>query len=80
MLRISVLGKKKRIVWDIGDIESAGNEGNGVVDVRSLAFMEKRHIEKVLKDTSWRRAEAARVLGINRTTLYNKIKEYGITQ
>ncbi|MBM4053410.1 MAG: sigma-54-dependent Fis family transcriptional regulator [Planctomycetes bacterium] len=46
---ISFGKKETNSMADIGDIESAGNEGNGVVDVRSLAFMEKRHIEKVLK-------------------------------
>ncbi|WP_347273998.1 sigma-54 dependent transcriptional regulator [Candidatus Kuenenia sp.] len=60
-----------------GNTDGVGSDG---LDARSLAFMEKRHIENVLKETSWRRAEAARVLGINRTTLYNKIKEYGIAQ
>lgn len=61
------------------DGNTAGGGSDGL-DARSLAFMEKQHIENVLKETSWRRAEAARVLGINRTTLYNKIKEYGIAQ
>jgi len=42
----------------------------------SIAEMEKRLIQKVLDDTSWRRSEAAAILGINRTTLYNKIRDY----
>ncbi len=42
----------------------------------SIAEMEKRLIGKVLGNTSWRRTEAARILGINRTTLHNKIREY----
>jgi len=53
-------------------------EGGGKVDGRSLANIEKQYIHKVLKETSWRRTEAAKILGINRTTLYNKIKEYGL--
>jgi DNA-binding NtrC family response regulator len=42
----------------------------------SIAEMEKRLISKVLGNTSWRKTEAARILGINRTTLHNKIREY----
>lgn len=49
-----------------------------VLEGRSMADMEKMLISKVLKETSWRRTEAAKILGINRTTLYNKIKEYGL--
>lgn len=49
-----------------------------VLESRSLADMEKILISKVLRETSWRRTEAAKILGINRTTLYNKIKEYGL--
>jgi DNA-binding NtrC family response regulator len=45
---------------------------------RSIAAMEKQLIRKVLDESLWRRSKAARILGINRTTLYNKIKEYGI--
>ncbi len=44
----------------------------------SIADMERRLIRKVLQNTSWRRAEAARILGINRTTLYNKIRDYAL--
>jgi DNA-binding NtrC family response regulator len=42
----------------------------------SIAEMERQLIHKVLENTAWKRAEAARILGINRTTLYNKIRDY----
>jgi len=47
---------------------------------QSIATVEKSHITEVLKDTSWRMTKAAKLLGINRTTLYNKIKHYSIKQ
>ncbi|TVM00237.1 MAG: hypothetical protein CV087_14820 [Candidatus Brocadia sp. WS118] len=53
-------------------------ENNEALNIRSLANIERQHIQKVLNETSWRRTEAAKILGINRTTLYNKIKEYGL--
>jgi len=71
-----ISSEKKAIVNDVGD----SGENNGKLSVHSLASIEKQHIQKVLNETSWRRTEAAKILGINRTTLYNKIKEYGISQ
>ncbi len=44
----------------------------------SLATVERRHIERVLEHTKGNKSEAARVLGIARTTLDRKIATYGI--
>jgi DNA-binding NtrC family response regulator len=40
--------------------------------------MEKELIIKTLAETGGNRTRAAEVLGINRRTLQNKLKEYGI--
>jgi len=46
---------------------------------KSLAEIEKNHILNILSRTHGNNlSEAARILGISRATLYNKIKEYGI--
>jgi DNA-binding NtrC family response regulator len=45
----------------------------------SLADLEKRHIIAVLEKNRWNVKKSAQILGINRVTLYNKIKKYGIT-
>lgn len=44
----------------------------------SLAEIEKRHIITVLEKVKGQRAAAARILGINRTTLYNKMRTYDL--
>ena len=44
----------------------------------SLADVEKLHIEKTLKDTKGNITRAAGLLGIDRVTLYNKLKKHGI--
>jgi two-component system response regulator HydG len=44
----------------------------------SLREVEKALILKTLDDTSGNRSRAAEILGINRRTLQNKLKEYGI--
>jgi len=44
----------------------------------SLDEIEKAAIEKVLAKTDGNKSEAARLLGINRRTLYNKLYKYGL--
>jgi len=39
---------------------------------------EKVHILRVLREVGWNKKEAARKLGVNRTTLYNKLKKYSL--
>ncbi len=46
--------------------------------LRSLAQVEKDHIAMVLKACGWNRSEAARVLGIDRRTLFSKIRRHGL--
>ena len=45
---------------------------------RSLAAMEKDHVARVLRDCGGNVTKAAKVLGIDRATLYNKLKRYGL--
>jgi DNA-binding NtrC family response regulator len=44
----------------------------------SIAGMERKLIEFVLREKGGHKGQAARALAINRSTLYNKIKEYDI--
>ncbi|MBK8206285.1 MAG: sigma 54-interacting transcriptional regulator [Planctomycetes bacterium] len=44
----------------------------------SLAGVEARHIEKVLKQTGWNKKESSNLLGISRPTLDRKISEYNL--
>ncbi|MFH1594737.1 MAG: sigma-54 dependent transcriptional regulator [Candidatus Omnitrophota bacterium] len=39
---------------------------------------EKVHILRVLKEVGWNKKKAATKLGVNRTTLYNKLRKYNI--
>ena len=47
---------------------------------RSLKEVEKERILNVLNETSGNRSETARILGISRATLYNKIREYELNR
>ena len=45
---------------------------------RTLRALEEATIRRVLREEGGNRSRTARVLGINRTTLYNKLRAYGI--
>lgn len=47
-------------------------------EIRRLDQIEKEYIIKTLKATSWNRSRTAKLLGIDRKTLYDKIKRYKI--
>jgi DNA-binding NtrC family response regulator len=49
-----------------------------VDDSASLEHVERQAIEKVLREERWRVPEAARKLRISKTTLYEKIRRYGL--
>ncbi len=49
------------------------NEGAGG---KSLEDMEREHIRRILLENQWNIIRSARMLGIDRVTLYNKIKKY----
>jgi len=45
-----------------------------------LAELERRHIHATLERHNWHRVKVAEILGIDRRTLYRKIKEYGFEE
>ena len=47
---------------------------------RSLRGAEKKHILGVLEETGWNVTRSAQLLEIDRATLYNKIKNYGLSK
>jgi DNA-binding NtrC family response regulator len=53
-----------------------GAEDESMLTLREL---ERRHIERVLGETGGKVEQAARRLGISRSSLYQKLKEYGLS-
>lgn len=54
------------------------NEYKPVSLKEALAGPEKNLIRKALEANNWKRQETAKALGINRTTLFKKMKQYGL--
>ena len=63
----------------IGPIASRSNVSVNIRPLKeALEEPEKRIIIQALQALNWNRQETARVLDINRTTLYKKMKKYGL--
>ena len=74
--RALVIGRDKEIVTD--DLPFSRKElGPGATPI-SLKLMEKMHIERILEETGWNISKTARLLEVDRQTLYNKIEKYKI--
>jgi DNA-binding NtrC family response regulator len=74
--RALVIGRGKEILTE--DLPFSRKE-IGTEDFPSaLKLMEKIHVKRILEETNWNISQAARLLEIDRQTLYNKIKKYHI--
>ena len=74
--RSIVVGKERQIM--AADLPIFYSELSCVDKDRSIKDMEKTHISHILEDTRWNISKTAKILGINRSTLYTKIKTYQI--
>jgi DNA-binding NtrC family response regulator len=71
--RAMVVAKDTRITEADVSLPAPRKEGtNG----KSLGDMEREHILRILVENRWNIIRSAQVLGIDRVTLYNKIKKY----
>jgi len=74
--RALVIGSGKKIASE--DLPFSRKEIEPYEFPKSLKMMEKLHIERILDESDWNISLAARELGIDRQTLYNKIGKYQI--
>ncbi|TES91084.1 MAG: sigma-54-dependent Fis family transcriptional regulator [Desulfobacteraceae bacterium] len=74
--RALVIGRSEEIVTE--DLPFSRKELGTEALPNSLKLMEKIHIKKILEEKDWNISKAARVLEIDRQTLYNKIEKYHI--
>jgi two-component system response regulator HydG len=57
---------------------AANGVENGFSGGQKLDEVERAHIERVLKDCGGNHSRAARILDIDRTTLYSRLRRYGL--
>lgn len=60
---------------DLQSLEFDTLQGDGLL---SLEELERNYIQKVLQNTAYNKKLSAEILGIPRTTLWRKIKQYGL--
>ncbi|MEQ8763323.1 MAG: sigma-54 dependent transcriptional regulator [Planctomycetota bacterium] len=63
---------------DIDDVEPELESDEVMPLKQALEGPEKRIIERALKLNKWNRQKTAQMLDVNRTTLFNKMKKYGL--
>ncbi len=57
---------------------ASSTQADGSDELQPLEVVERRHILRVFEAVSGNKSLAARILGLNRKTLYRKLKEYGV--
>ncbi|MGD9044047.1 MAG: sigma-54 dependent transcriptional regulator [Desulfobacterales bacterium] len=71
-------GKTLTLAATLNLLPYEGPERRKNVELLTLEEIEKRHIEKVLEITGGNRPKAAKILGVNVSTVYRKIEKYGL--
>ena len=78
--KLARLGSRIAPIWvdgsKVGEVVYLPNPANG--GPRTLAERERYAIMETLDQTGWKLTESARKLGISRTTLWRRLRAYGL--
>jgi len=74
--RAMVVAKGRRI--DPEDLPLMDRSGQNLARDESLEEMAREHILRVLESNEWNMTRAAKILKIDRVTLYNKVRKFGL--
>lgn len=75
---VSALGGEAISAEDLPIFSPKTRAQNANVENMPLAELEKRHILRIFESTNRNRVQTAKLLGIDRRTLYNKLRQFGI--
>jgi DNA-binding NtrC family response regulator len=73
-------GKAISLASTLNLLPYEGPERRKHIELLTLEELEKRHIEKVLEIAGGNRFKAAKILGVNVSTVYRKIEKYNLGQ
>ncbi len=76
--RAMVVGKPPAIRVEDFPLRSARGPAGAAGGTEALEQVERQHIAEVLGRADWNISRAARILEIDRVTVYNKIRKYGL--
>lgn len=77
---ISALGGEEIDVNDLPSLGSKIKKRAETTELLPLSELEKMHILQVFESTEHNRVQTAKLLGIDRRTLYNKLRQYGFDE
>ncbi|MEW6535928.1 MAG: sigma 54-interacting transcriptional regulator [Candidatus Auribacterota bacterium] len=77
--RAVVLGNSNIVLPEDLPFKLTTNETQGNKDIKTLIDVEREHILNTLNHTGWNKKLTAELLGIQRSTLYEKLKMYHIS-
>jgi DNA-binding NtrC family response regulator len=72
--RAVVVGKGRQIMPE--DLPISCRKPEAGPATQGLKEMEKEHIQRILEENGWNIVRSAKILGIDRSTLYSKIRRY----
>jgi transcriptional regulator with PAS, ATPase and Fis domain len=81
IIAAAVLQEKSKtltLASTLNSLPYEGPERRTHVELLTLEELEKRHIAKVLDVTRGNRPKAAKILGVNVSTVYRKIEKYNV--
>jgi two-component system response regulator HydG len=77
--RAVVTSKQRRLEKDsFSYLQPSGISEGSESAARTLQEAERAHIEKILEQEQWNITRAAKILEVDRSTLYNKIKKFNL--
>lgn len=80
LMNAVLLAKGNILEKDYFNFTRSNDRKNETKALKTLAEAEKEHIQYVLEQVQWNKNQASKILGITKTTLYNKIALYGLSQ